>query len=914
MPWVGAGGIGVPKWCMQDEKSGSAGLAKSADQYAAGHAQAKSSVPVAPRGSLVDYSDRFSDTTQLLEAALVPTQCWEKPHEDEMRVAREQNDDLVAKMRFLEQVPLLRRLPRDQYPMLASACVRATFATGEVVIREGEAGQSFFVIESGMASVTKGGNRVALLRAGDYFGERALLFQEARIATVVAVSELQCYEITRKKFQDLGLNSRLHFANRRAIAAGSGSPAAMAAPLKAPSPKTPEERELITAALRANPQLKLLALGTRQVKRMVDIAWREEIEAGCELLRAGCMANENFYIVQDGSFEKTTVHPESSRRGSSKQHLITSRRRSVEETVRATCLQQQEGSTTIPVKHGPKNEGQIVERGGSFGELTPLQNSPVSASWRAQTKAVVWVLDRHNFKNMLIQVAADKLQEYVKYLDIVTIFSSLHHEERETIARALVEMRFSQGQEILRQGEPGNAFYVLFDGEVEVLRDGEKVDHFCASIDEQTAQYFGERALLEEQERTATVRVTSEIARVLVLDRETFTLLLGPLKDIIRADANGERQWRGGLSGPPSRSGSKAPPGALRIKRSDLRSLGLLGCGGFASVELCEHKVTGQTYALKKVSKGLIVDLGLKDSLLNEKNILFAASSPFIVRLHECYTGAQSLYLLLDVALGGELYAIYKHHGLDGSAAHARYYTGSVLLAFEHLHARHVIYRDLKPENLLLTEKGHLKVTDMGLAKFVVGKSFTCCGTPDYFAPELIASIGHTSALDWWTWGILLYELMCGVPPFESERPMSTYRKVLEGIELIVFPAQCEGSVGDLVRKLLEQEPSLRLPMRPGGTQNVKDHVWYEGFSWQQLENRTMEVPYLPTVASNKDLTNFGDWDAVRPRQVPFVDDGSDCFRDFATVDEPEMAASDVPEDEEGSHDGMSDSANDDDL
>merc|ERR1712151_789537 len=150
-------------------------------------------------------------------------------------------------------------------------------------------------------------------------------------------------------------------------------------------------------------------------------------------------------------------------------------------------------------------------------------------------------------------------------------------------------------------------------------------------------------------------------------------------------------------------------------------------------------------------------------------------------------------------------------------------------------HDRKIIYRDLKPENLLINDLGHVKLTDMGLAKFVVGKTYTTCGTPDYFAPELISSSGHTNAVDWWTLGILLFELLTGHPPFESAYPMQIYSKVMKGIGKVQFPAKCQGAPENLIKGLLQKEPSERLPMKLGGTKNLKDHKWYQNFDWEAM-------------------------------------------------------------------------------
>jgi serine/threonine protein kinase len=237
----------------------------------------------------------------------------------------------------------------------------------------------------------------------------------------------------------------------------------------------------------------------------------------------------------------------------------------------------------------------------------------------------------------------------------------------------------------------------------------------------------------------------------------------------------------------------------------------------------------------------------------------------------------------MEPALGGELYATYNRKGFHGSEKHAKFYCAGVVFAFEHLHERRIIYRDLKPENLLLTEKGCIKLTDMGLAKFVIGKTYTTCGTPDYFAPELIASTGHTNAVDWWTLGILTFELMSGHPPFESAYPMQIYSKVMKGIGKVPFPPKCQGNVGELIKALLKKEPEQRLPMEKNGSKKLREVKWYGGFAWKEMQENTMEQPYKPVVKSKKDIANFSARKEDMPRQIEYKDDGTGWDKDFAT-------------------------------
>jgi len=774
---------------------------------------------------------------------------------NDRKAAAAQNKDYQAKMDFIGSVPIMKGIPRSEFPLVAGVCTDGEYKTGENVIVQGTQGDTLFFIRSGTCGVyvkNEAGEskQVATLKSGDYFGENSLLRDETRSATVTASSPLVCFMISRSAFQELGLNDKLQFANRRAVAAGGDGEAKS----KPPSEKTPAERTVIAEALRNNESLSTITvLDDQRVNSFIDAMWEESVPAKHDLIKEGDLNAHFFYIVKSGQFE---IY-----RG-----------------------ENAEGGVDNFEEKGKSKVVNTVSTGGSFGELALLYLMPRNATVTAKVDSSVWVIDRQKFKDILMKVSTAKIAEYKKYLEGVRILQSLLSEEKEELAKALVEMHFTKGEQVIQQGERGNTFYILYDGAVEIIKDGKSVSEVSASLSRGTAQFFGEQALLDNEVRSATVQVSSDIAKALVLDRDSFTILLGPLKDILDAEKTGASRTRAKGPGRDSVSGS-GTAGKEKILRKDLTKIGLLGCGGFGVVELVEHKLTKETYAMKGLSKGYVVKTGMQDSVMNEKNILMMTNSPFVIKCAETYNSSQMLYFLLEPALGGELYATYNRKGLHGSETHAKFYCAGTVFAFEHLHERRIIYRDLKPENLLITEHGHIKLTDMGLAKFVIGKSYTTCGTPDYFAPELIEFQGHTQAVDWWTLGVLVFELMSGHPPFESAYPMQIYGKVIKGISKVPFPPKCQGPVGDLVKALLKYNPSERLPCRPGGVDNVKNHAWFCNFDWKAMKEQSLDAPYNPVVKGKKDLQNFKCKQDDLPKSIEYKESAGNSGWDksFAT-------------------------------
>mmetsp|Transcript_53323 Transcript_53323/g.65391 ORF Transcript_53323/g.65391 Transcript_53323/m.65391 type:complete len:320 (+) Transcript_53323:104-1063(+) len=317
----------------------------------------------------------------------------------------------------------------------------------------------------------------------------------------------------------------------------------------------------------------------------------------------------------------------------------------------------------------------------------------------------------------------------------------------------------------------------------------------------------------------------------------------------------------------------------------DLSYVGLLGVGGFAKVELWQHMVTGSTFAMKTIDKGLIMHYNMEDTVLSEKKALIMTHSPFIVRLAECFNSDQYLHFLLEPCLGGELLSIFSRKGFWGSVPHSQYYSAGAALALEHMHERRIVYRDLKPENIVLDQRGHMKITDLGLAKLIIGKTYTTCGTPEYFAPEVISLSGQTLFVDWWHLGVFLYELLCSTTPFNAPHPMQIYAKVMRGIDKNSFPGSCAGSPELFIKGLLRQQPGERLPARQGGMKNLKEHEFFEAFDWNAMKADKLDPPYIPEVVDEKDVSNFyaDPKDISEPREYKDPDNGWD--EDFATVE-----------------------------
>nr|KAJ3421984.1 hypothetical protein HK105_001609 [Polyrhizophydium stewartii] len=297
---------------------------------------------------------------------------------------------------------------------------------------------------------------------------------------------------------------------------------------------------------------------------------------------------------------------------------------------------------------------------------------------------------------------------------------------------------------------------------------------------------------------------------------------------------------------------------------------------------------------MKMLRKVEVVRLKQVEHINSEKNILASVKFPFIVnlcvrtrlmapvllpeRMLCTFQDERNVYMLEEYVVGGEMFSHLRRAGRFSNEM-TKFYAAQITLALAYLHSMDIIYRDLKPENLLLDHDGNIKLTDFGFAKIVHDRHVV--RLVQYLAPEIIQSKGHGKAVDWWALGILIFEMLAGYPPFFDDNPFGIYEKILQG--RIVFPPHFDPEAKDLIKKLLTPDRSRRLGNLKDGADDIKDHKWFQGVDWQALLNRQIRAPIVPVCTHPGDTRNFESYPEVtdEPNSSISLDPFQHLFKDF---------------------------------
>jgi len=313
-----------------------------------------------------------------------------------------------------------------------------------------------------------------------------------------------------------------------------------------------------------------------------------------------------------------------------------------------------------------------------------------------------------------------------------------------------------------------------------------------------------------------------------------------------------------------------------KVKLSDFEKMQTVGLGSFGRVRLCRYKKNDKIYVMKILKKMEIIKQKQVDHVYSEFNILSVLNHPFIVQLVGLnFDDPKYLYFIIEYVQGGELFTLLRSRG-SFPLEQAKFYTAHIIAIFEYLHGKNIIYRDLKPENILINKNGYLKLTDFGFAKYLNNeKTYTLCGTPEYLAPEIILNKGHGKPVDWWTMGILLYEMLVGIDPFSDDDPMQTYQKIIKG--KINFPKDFDKNAKSLIKHLLTADTTKRYGCLKNGVKDILNHRLFIGYDWKNFVFLKMQPPYIPPIKSATDSSNFESY-PDSDVESPSVDKNEDPF------------------------------------
>ena len=392
---------------------------------------------------------------------------------------------------------------------------------------------------------------------------------------------------------------------------------------------------------------------------------------------------------------------------------------------------------------------------------------------------------------------------------------------------------YKDGEKIITEGINGDKFYIVKTGQVEVFQR----NIYLRTLN--SMEYFGERALLMNEVRSASVIAKGDV-ELYCLDKDNFksnlsNMMLNYLN--ISLYLHDET-----------------------VSLNDLLFIKEIGKGNYGSVSLVMNKKTKFPYAIKAICKNLIIKDDLAENILLEKNILLKIDHPFIVKLVKSLKDENNVYFLLEYVKGKELFEVIRDIGYL-SKEQTNFYIASIMTAINYLHERKIIYRDIKPENIMVLKNGYLKLIDFGTAKEIEDRTKTIIGTPHYMAPEVILGREYSFPVDFWSISICMYEFICGEVPFgeREDDPMEIYFAIINNeLDFNEKYIKIDKEFKHIMKKMLDKNPSYRLC----NFHSIKSQAWFKDFNWDELSNLNLKAPYIPKIPE----TNFDFDEQCKPK------------------------------------------------
>ena len=760
----------------------------------------------------------------------------------------------------------------EQRAYVVSAMKFYTLAANEVIFEQGQPAVNFFVVASGEVEILSNGVRRNVPQKGAGFGESALVHNVPRTASARTTSATTMWGLDRETFKHFieGVNAQNYEENKQFINS-----------IQIFQVLTPSQKEDLLQALQSIQYpagTRVVAQGEQgEVLYIIREGTVVCTKDGKEIRRMGKGEFFGEQALLYGGIRTATITTADSVKlvsigRSDLQNVLGSQLLQViyrnslrialdrSETLRKLNSDQSDrliaavrvatytaGQVVIPQgtplgsslfvvlkgsvrkANGPEVVGDTFACLGDTQLIRKTEAVYDSDIIVASESADIAVLTRQEFEQSIggSLDAATQNNEVLKVLKRVQLLRGLPNEKLLELTQALRLREFTDKEVIIKQNSPGDSFFIIESGRVDIFRDGVNLRTITKH------DYFGERSVLFGDARTATIIAKGPVA-CWVLEKSEFYRVI-------------DEQVRNQLM-------KRIALQDDTIAFGDLVVVKALGKGMFGNVYLTTQPKTRALYALKAVSRTKIEKYNIKDNILLERKVLLQLDHTMILKLVKTYKDATHVYFLTEFVRGLDFFDVLrKMEGLV-SNKDARFYTGCMMLILEHLHEREIIYRDLKPENIMVDEEGYMKLIDFGTAKIVQGRTYTIVGTPHYMAPEVIIGKGYGMSADYWSMGAILFECICGRVPFgeEEEDPYQIYEKILQNT--FSFPPWVKADVISQVRGVLDVLLSKNSAMRTSGSlATLRTNVWFKGFNWDRLLGRQIKAPFVPKIAGLDD-------------------------------------------------------------
>ena len=751
-------------------------------------------------------------------------------------------------------------LTEENRSSLISQMKHYTLAPHEIVFEQEQPGVNFFVVASGQLEVLVNSRKVNLMNAGDSFGELALLHDTSRSATVVTVERTTMWGLDRRTFRSavesvnaqnyqenkrfiesvplfqiltsiqkeslLGSLSTLKFRGKERIV-NEGDPGDLFYLIKEGSVMCiqggKELREMNRGDFFGEQALLYNSVRTASIVAITDVKC---VAIGRDRL-SKVLGTQLQQIIYQNSKRMALDRSEVLNKLDAEQSARLLANLRVETYAKGKVLVAaglgMGAKMMIVLKGRLKNRAGVVK--GEVFSILGDREIVINGSEVYEEDLVcdgdcdIAEITRQKFEECIgghfEQATANN--EVLTALRRVQVLRGLSMDKLQMLVGVLRIQDFADGDVIVQQNSPGDSFYIIKSGRVDVIRDGTTV-RTITKLD-----YFGERSILFNEARTATVVASGNVSCWALHNSDFLTIIDETIRQnlIKRIELQDDT-----------------------IALRDLVVVKVLGKGMFGNVFLVSDKNRPRLYALKTVSRKKIERYEIQENLILERKILLQLDHMLILKLVRTFRDSKRIYFLTEFVRGLDLFDVLRQLNLV-TDRDAKFYAACLMLMFEHLHERDIIYRDLKPENVMVDDDGYPKLIDFGIAKIVQGRTYTVVGTPHYMAPEVIVGKGYGLSADYWSIGIMLYEFMCGGVPFgeEEEDPYVIYERVIE--RKLVYPSFVDPRMPSkpMIEQLLSKNPAMRTG---GSVANLKSHPWFQGFNWDALTNRQMPTPYKP--------------------------------------------------------------------